>query len=215
MSEALELEAHDLAALLCSRVCHDVINPVGAITNGLEVLDEDGDEETRSFAFDLIRKSAAQASAKLQFARIAFGAAGSVGAEIDLADAENVARGLMAIEKPELTWEAPRMLLPKNQVKLLLNLLLLAVASIPRGGAINVKVAKSPDGLGLRLDATGMSARIPPAFDKLVPGDIAGLAIDAHMVQPYYAGLLARLSKMTVSANLEGQTVTIMAQSSV
>ena len=56
-----QLEALDLAALLCSRVCHDIISPVGAITNGLEVLDEDNDEETNNFAFELIRKSASQA----------------------------------------------------------------------------------------------------------------------------------------------------------
>lgn len=68
------LDDLDLAALMCSRVCHDVISPVGAITNGLEVLDDDPDEEMRGFAFDLIKKSARQASAKLQFARLAFGA---------------------------------------------------------------------------------------------------------------------------------------------
>ena len=98
MSEPVELEALDLAALLCSRVCHDIISPVGAINNGLEVLDEDNGEEMKAFAFDLIRKSARQASAKLQFARLAFGAAGSAGAEIDLGDAEKVARGWMAGE---------------------------------------------------------------------------------------------------------------------
>src|SRR5206468_8314376 len=99
MGETVELEALDLAALLCSRVCHDIISPVGAITNGLEVLDEDENQEMKAFAFDLIRKSAANASAKLQFARLAFGAAGSAGAAIDLADAEKVARGYMQSEK--------------------------------------------------------------------------------------------------------------------
>ena len=77
------IEALDLAALLCSRVCHDLISPVGAIVNGLEVLEEDKDEETKTFALDLIKKSANTASAKLQFCRIAFGAAGSAGAQID------------------------------------------------------------------------------------------------------------------------------------
>ena len=88
MSELAKLEALDFAALLCSRVCHDIISPVGAITNGLEVLDEENNEEMKAFAFDLIRKSARTASSKLQFARLAFGAAGSVGAEVDLGDAE-------------------------------------------------------------------------------------------------------------------------------
>lgn len=213
MSEAIELEAQDLAALLCSRVCHDVINPVGAITNGLEVLDDDADEETKTFAWDLIRKSAAQASAKLQFARLAFGAAGSVGAEIDLGDAEKVARGLMAVEKPELSWEAPRALMAKNKVKLLLNLLLLASAAIPRGGSIKVVVQAPADMTTFRFECAGPSARIPSAFEKLVPGDIGDVTVDAHQVQPYYAGLLARLSRMRVTAVLEGEMVVITARS--
>src|ERR1051326_7008840 len=88
------LEMLDLAALLCSRVCHDLISPVGAVVNGLEVLEDDNDEETKTFALDLIKKSAHQASARLQFCRLAFGAAGSAGAAIDLGNAETVARGL-------------------------------------------------------------------------------------------------------------------------
>src|SRR5262245_27167580 len=74
MSAAIVLEGLDLAALLCSRVCHDLISPVGAINNGLEVMEEDKDEETRAFAMELIKKSARTASAKLQFCRLAFGA---------------------------------------------------------------------------------------------------------------------------------------------
>src|SRR5476649_1237145 len=125
-SSGLAPDILELAALLCSRVCHDIISPVGAIINGLEVLDEDNGEEMREFAFNLIRKSAGQASAKLQFARLAFGAAGSVGAEIDLADAESVATGYMQGEKAQFFFEAPRVLMAKNLVKLLLNLILLA-----------------------------------------------------------------------------------------
>src|ERR1700730_14278166 len=86
------LDPLDLDALLCSRVCHDVIGPVGAIINGLEMLDEEQDAEMRGFALELIKKSAGQASARLQFCRLAFGAAGSGGAVIDLGEARGVAR---------------------------------------------------------------------------------------------------------------------------
>ena len=125
----------DLAALLCSRVCHDLISPTGAIVNGLEVLEESKDEETREFALALIKKSATQATARLQFCRLAFGAAGSAGAEINLGDAETVARGFIEDDKIKLTWNLPRALAPKNQVKLLLNLLIVATQAIPRGGS--------------------------------------------------------------------------------
>src|SRR4051812_27822118 len=86
MSAPIVLESLDLAALLCSRVCHDLISPVGAIVNGLEVLEEENDEETKTFALDLIKRSARTASAKLQFCRLAFGAAGSPGVQIDVGD---------------------------------------------------------------------------------------------------------------------------------
>src|ERR1700728_5209394 len=110
MSSTVTLEALDLAALLCSRVCHDLISPAGAIVNGLEVLEDSSDEETKTFALDLIKKSARIASARLQFCRIAFGAAGSAGAQVDLGDAENVARGFIEEDKVKLTWELPRAL---------------------------------------------------------------------------------------------------------
>ena len=140
MSALKELSSLDLAALVASRVCHDIISPVGAITNGLEVLDEEGSEDMREFAMDLIRKSARQASAKLQFARLAFGAAGSAGAEIDLGDAQVVATGFMENEKSDLNWQLTRHLMPKNYVKLLLNLILIANQCVPRGGEIKVEM---------------------------------------------------------------------------
>ena len=137
MSGPVTLDSLDLAALLCSRVCHDLISPAGAIVNGLEVLEEGGDAETKTFAMDLIKKSARTASARLQFCRIAFGAAGSAGAQIDTGDAENVARGFIEDDKVKLTWNLPRALLPKNRVKLLLNMLVVAGGTIPRGGTLD------------------------------------------------------------------------------
>jgi histidine phosphotransferase ChpT len=211
MSEQIDLEALDLAALLCSRVCHDIISPVGAIINGLEVIDEDNGAEMRDFAFDLIRRSADQASAKLQFARLAFGAAGSTGAEIDLGDAEKVAAGYMESEKPDFSWRAPRVLMPKDRVKLLLNLVLLAIAAIPRGGRVSVEVEADPPRFTLR--SVGPNARIPAAFEKLVPGDIVGVTIDAQVIQAYYTGALARTCGMSVAAVLDEADVVITALS--
>jgi len=213
MSERVELEALDLAALLCSRVCHDIISPVGAIINGLEVIDEDNGEEMREFAFDLIRRSANQASAKLQFARLAFGAAGSTGAEIDLGDAEKVATGYMAGEKAEFSWQAPRVLMAKNRVKLVLNLILLATAAVPRGGSVSVVIEGEADRPRFTIRSAGPTARIPAAFEKLVPGDIAGIAIDAQAVQAYYAGALARECGMSITAVLDDADVVITASS--
>ena len=79
---------------------------------------------------DLITKSATQASAKLQFARLAFGAAGSAGAELDLGDARDVAENLMRSEKADMTWSAPHATVGKDYVKMALNMLLIGIAAI-------------------------------------------------------------------------------------
>ncbi len=155
------IEALDLAALLCSRVCHDLISPVGAIVNGLEVLEEEKDEETKTFALDLIKKSAGTASAKLQFCRIAFGAAGSAGAQIDLGDAENIARGFFEDDKTKLAWNLPRALLAKNRVKLLLNMLLIAGQTIPRGGRLTVDPIGEGETMGFKVSAAGHQCQGP------------------------------------------------------
>lgn len=204
----ITIGALDLAALLCSRVCHDLISPVGAIINGLEVLDEDKDEETKTFALDLIKKSAHQASAKLQFCRIAFGAAGSAGAQIDLGDAEKTARGLLEDDKIKIVWNLPRELLPKNKVKLLMNMLLIAVGTIPRGGSLAVDATEG--GQGFRITATGLNARLGQATADLLGGNPAH-SVDAHVIQPVYTGILARDCGLTASAATEGEAVVVMA----
>ncbi|HEY9451576.1 MAG TPA: histidine phosphotransferase family protein [Bradyrhizobium sp.] len=206
------IEALDLAALLCSRVCHDLISPVGAIVNGLEVLAEEKDEETKQFALDLIHKSAGTASAKLQFCRIAFGAAGSAGAQIDLGDAEKVARGFLEDDKTKLAWNLPRVLLAKNRVKLLLNLLLIAGQAIPRGGNLTVDPVGSGDTMGFRVSAAGPNAKVLPAVPPLLANDTGGEPVDAHRIQPFYAGLLAKACGLQAAIAMEGEHVVVSAQ---
>jgi histidine phosphotransferase ChpT len=205
----ITLDALDLAALLCSRVCHDLISPSGAIVNGLEVLEEAKDDETRTFALDLIKKSARTASARLQFCRIAFGAAGSAGAQIDLGDAENVARGFIEDEKVKLAWNLPRVLMPKNRVKLLLNMLLVATASIPRGGIVAVEGNGADDDMAFKIVARGLNARIPQAAPALLCGSPEGGVVDAHTIQPFYAGLLARCCGLAVTIEAEGDAIVV------
>lgn len=212
-SSITDLEGMDLAALLCSRVCHDVISPVGAIVNGLEVLDEEKDQGMREFALELIKKSATQASARLQFARIAFGAAGSAGAEIDLSDAHNVARGHMEDDRTKLVWDAPRILMPKNKVKLLLNLLILAQQAIPRGGEIKVSVVQEGENTTLGIHCSGVSARLPVKQLTIMEGKIEqGHAVDAHVIQPYYTAQLAKDVGMEVIAKMDGEAVVFEAK---
>jgi histidine phosphotransferase ChpT len=203
-------DALELAALLCSRVCHDLISPVGAIVNGLEVLDDNPKPEDREFALDLIRKSAKTASARLQFCRLAFGAAGSSGAQIDLGDAENMARGHLEDAKTKITWNLQRVLLPKNKVKLLLNMMVIAQQTIPRGGVLTVDPVGEGEAAGFRVGAAGLNARMPQSIADLLSSGHTGL-VDAHAVQPYYTRLLAQNCGLNVVLAPEGDAVVVTA----
>ena len=210
MSVAVVLDALDLAALLCSRVCHDLISPAGAIVNGLEVLEEkDSDEETKTFALDLIKRSARTASARLQFCRLAFGAAGSANAQIDLGNAQAMARGFIEDDKTKLTWNLPHALLPKNRVKLLLNMLIIAGQTIPRGGTLTVDPVGEGETMGFRISASGLNARVPHAVPALLEGVSENGSIDAHAVQPFYAGMLARACDLKVALAAEGDAIIV------
>lgn len=207
MQKLPELAGMDLAALLCSRVCHDVISPVGAIANGIELLDEGADDETAEIAMDLIRSSAKNASARLQFARIAFGAAGSAGADIDTGDAEAVARAYFDNEKKtDLEWHGERALLAKNKVKLFLNLLLIALGAIPRGGLVKAELIDPNGDVKFRITSSGKNGRVPPAFLALLNGEFEEI-IDAHAIQPIYTLQLAESAGMSVTAILSGEDV--------
>ena len=203
-------DALELAALLCSRVCHDLISPVGAIVNGLEVLDDNPKPEDRDFALDLIRKSAKTASARLQFCRLAFGAAGSAGAQIDLGDAHSMAKGHIEDGKVTLTWNLPRLLLPKNRVKLLLNMLVIAQQTIPRGGTLTIDPIGGGETMSFRVIAAGFNARLPQNIADLLSTSSTA-AVDAHSVQPYYTRLLAQACGLNVTLAVEGETVIVAA----
>ena len=209
MTDRVELGALDLAALLCSRVCHDIISPVGAINNGLELLDEGGADED---AMNLIRTSARNASARLQFARIAFGAAGSAGMQIDTGDAEAVAIAYLKNEKPSLEWIGKRALLPKNKVKLILNMILVSIGAIPRGGKLTVVLDNLDVAPVFTLTAAGPMVRVPPKFLELHSGERPSEPIDAHSVQPYYTLLLAKEAGMEISIRANAEEVVFSAR---
>lgn len=204
----LRLSDLDLAALLCSRVCHDIISPVGAIANGLELFDDpETDEETRTTALDMVRSSAKTATAKLKFCRIAFGAAGSAGSMIDLGEAGDTAMAFAGHEKAKLEWKAPRENRPKQQVKLILNMVLMAMAGVPRGGVVSVTV----DGNVFEARAKGERARVPEPMAQVLAGTAELAALDARLVQPYYAKRLAEAAGLTLSMTMDGEDVLVRA----
>lgn len=218
MSETLktiDLTALDLAALLCSRVCHDAVGPVGAIVNGLELLDEDDSPETQALSLELIRKSARQASARLQFARIAFGAAGSAGSAVDLGYAQQLTSQFMQDEKVALNWNTPRLFVEKNRVKLLMNLVVIALASVPLGGTIDVTMEGDAENPVFHVVAKGPKPRLGQHVLDLLAGRSETGMVDAHGFQVFYTGEIARACGMTIAIEVDEAAVTIAAKPGV
>ena len=202
MADIIELKATDLAAMLCSRVCHDLINPVGAIGNGLEVLADPSQGEMAPFARDLITNAARQARAKLEFARLAYGASSTAGTDFDTRECERVARLYFEIEKAELDWQVPLILLPKHKAKLLMNMLLIGAGAVPRGGTVKVTVEGPAGEESFRISAKGPKTLVPAGSEGLVNGTPEE-GVDARGIQPFYTGLLARMTRMAVKLGLE------------
>lgn len=208
MADIIELNATDLAAMLCSRVCHDLINPIGAIGNGLEVLDDPKQSEMAEGARDLIASAAKQSRAKLEFARLAYGASSTSGTDIDTRECERVAQILFDIEKADLEWNAPLILLPKHKAKLFMNMLLIAAGSVPRGGKVTAAITGEAG--HEKFEFTSKSD--PEKRQKtLIPSGSAGLLagtpdegfVDARGIQPFYTGILARMTDMDINIGIE------------
>jgi len=181
----------DFAALLVSRVCHDLVSPVGAVVNGLEVLEDETDLAMRADALRLVAASAEQAAARLQFARIAFGAAGSAGAELDLAEVARVMAGLLRGGKTELVWHPQAVNWPKDWAKLLMNTALMAADCLPRGGKVTVEASQDPSVPSFQVLAAGTIARMSPEAEHALLGE-PGAALDGRSIQPYLTYQLAR-----------------------
>ena len=187
----------EFAALLVSRVCHDLVGPLGAVVNGMEVLEDERDPAMRADAIKLVTMSADQALARIQFMRIAFGAAGSAGAELDLGEIGRLITGLLEGGKIALTWNVPRLYWAKDWAKLLMNATLLAADCLPRGGTVVVEIGADPLTPSFHIRAQGLNARVTDAVDLALKGDDAN--VDARHVQPFLTYKLSRTVNATLS----------------
>jgi histidine phosphotransferase ChpT len=212
MSQQTQPNDMELAALIASKVCHDVINPVGAINNGLEMLDEEEDPESREYALDMIRNVTSQATVRLKFARFAYGAAGSAGDSIDLRMAEEICREYVVKGgKHTLVWQGPAGYMAKDKVKLLLNLVAGAITALPRGGDIQLDIAGSLENPSFQLRCQGPGARPPQYLADYVNGGQPP-ALDALSIQAYYTWRLAASSSMRLEITKEGADIVLAAK---
>ncbi len=222
MSSPHPLSDLDLAALIASRICHDLSGAIGAINYGVETLDGDDDPEMRDFALATIRNSARQAWAHLEFSRLAFGAAGSAGNEIPLGEAKRLAAGYLGEGRHELRFAAGEELLDKDRVKLLLNLIAIGQQALPRGGVLEVVFADDKKD-GFKVICRGEGAALPANLRILLPesGDTTGVApengegtghnIDARAIQAYFSGRIAQQTGLSLSTTQRPDEVTLAA----
>lgn len=188
-----------LSSNLSSKLCHDLISPVSAINNAIELSEEEGFQED---IVELLKESAIKASHKLQFYRIAFGAYSNNNQCIDLGEAQKVAINYMSHEKAQLNWTNMPSSLSTPAIKLLLNLLAIANKSLPRGGNIDVSF-----GLGNQLDQpeafllniAGEQMQLPAAFIELATDGVLAQGINPQNIQIYYSLLLAQEANIRIT----------------
>ncbi|HUE78910.1 MAG TPA: histidine phosphotransferase family protein [Sphingomicrobium sp.] len=178
------MNAVDLASLLCSRLCHDLMSPVGALNNGIELMADEQDPQMREKCLELLEESARASANKLKFFRLAFGAGGGFGDSINTHEAQVALEGVFGRERRiEVGWMVPGDKLPKGAIKLLLNLALLAGDALVRGGRLDVGAETSDGLLELVIRAEGPRILLDPTLrETLLLGASAG------SVEPRSAG---------------------------
>lgn len=212
MTQIDALSATDLAALLCSRVCHDIAGPASAMGAALSVLDDEDAADMRDDAIALLRNGAGQIRSKLEYARVCFGAAGSRGGEMALSEIKTLADPMFADARADLSWKTQTGEISKTAARVLLNLIWLAVDTLPRGGTVTIEAAASADGgARLRVVASGPRLRLDDAYVTAFTGAAPEGGFDGRNVQPYFAGLIARESGGRAEASLTEDRIELAA----
>ena len=186
----------DLAALLCSKLCHDLLSPVGAINNGLELLEDETDPEMRDRCFDLLADSARASADKLKYFRLAFGAAGGFGDEVDPAEAKQLVESLVGDNgKITLGWAVQNEALPKKAIKILLNLALIAREALVRGGRLDVGAEKGDLGIEVVVRAEGPKIALDEGIRSALEGNLPDSELSARTAAAYMSRKLATANR--------------------
>jgi histidine phosphotransferase ChpT len=163
----------DLASLLCSRLCHDLLSPVGALSNGLELLQDERDPEMRQRCFELFEQSARISTDKLKFFRLAFGAAGGFGGMVPVDEARSLVEALVRDnERITLKWQLASPSLPKPAIKVLLNFALIGIEALVRGGELEIVGELNDDASEVVVRATGSKVVFDPEIGRTLDGSL-------------------------------------------
>jgi histidine phosphotransferase ChpT len=204
------IDTPSLVALVSSRICHDLVSPIAALTTAIDILDDDHGADMREQAMDLIRSSASQAAVKLEFMRTTFGG-GTIGVgDTDLTDIKKLAERFFATQKPELKWNLSVVIVPKAAARILMNLLLVGLDCLPRGGVLDVSGEHVGDKLSVSICATGTRASLKPAVRAALAGELPEGGFDGRSIQPYLAYLAASGARAELAARESEERVEII-----
>jgi histidine phosphotransferase ChpT len=182
----------DLAAMLCSRLCHDMLSPVGALANGLELLSDEQDPEMRARCIELLEQSARISADKLKFFRLAFGAAGGFGEAIPIDEAQAVINALAAdAKRVEIHWAITESSLPKPAVKVLLNLAQIGLDALVRGGTLDIGAERREGAVEIVARAKGDKIAFDETIGRALQGDLSPLEITSRTAAAHMIALLA------------------------
>jgi histidine phosphotransferase ChpT len=205
------MNAIDLASLLCSRLCHDLLSPVGALNNGLELMADEQDPEMRERCFELLHESARASANKLKFFRLAFGAGGGFGEKIDTREAKSALEGLFGADRRvELGWMVEDDELSKGAVKLLLNLALIAGDALVRGGRLDVGVESGEGGLELVIRAEGQRILLDPTLRETLLKGSSGGTVEPRAAGAWLAHSLAADARSQIRLSDPADEVLVM-----
>ena len=207
MSTAPKLTPSTLAALLCARICHDLVSPVGALGTAIEILDDESNADMHEDALDLVKSSSRKASAKLKYLRIAFGAAGSAPGVLATSELQSLIGDMFSDAKAELAYDWSGDGVEKSRARLLLNLVMLGVQAVPRGGEVRVVTEDS----AVKVVASGKRARLDLNIARALSGRAPEDGFDGRTIAPFYAGMMARELGGTTRSEIVDETVTFRA----
>lgn len=189
----MDMEGFELVSLLCSRLCHDLVSPVGAVTNGLEVLMDETDAEMREMAMRLITQSADRAAHRLQFARLAYGSSGGPEGMVDMGEAKKVTATVLEDHKITLEWRCDLGTAGRLPAKLLANAAFLAAESLPRGGILVAALRQEGGATNIEINASGPMVRPIDGMAEILNGNMPVASLAPRAAQAFYTGLIARL----------------------
>ena len=203
------IENTKLTALVASRICHDMVEPMSAIIQGLEMI-KTGDGKPDPDAVSLLDAGVGKAWAKLEFFRFAMAGAMAEG-ESDIEEGRAVAVKLYSVLKPELVWTVGQVAMPRPAVRVIVNLLLIANECLPRGGTVEVTAEKHGDGGEVIITAKGPRAKLREATNLALKGDAGELS--GHTIQPTLTALLALQGGVEITTREAEEQVQFVARS--